>query len=204
VVAALVAAAALSAGPLLPRLTLRLAGLPRPVVATDAAGLVAADTGPDVLPPAELATRARLARAELAGLSGGCAVVAATAAPLAATGGWAGWTGPVLAAAVAAVLLLRARGFADPAIARVHLAAGSAAGTALVGLGAVAAGPTGHLGGALVLLGATAITIATERPTAAGSPVARRAVELVEGALSAAVVPLALAAAGVFALVREL
>ena len=152
VLAAFVAAAALSAGPLLPRLTLRLSGLPRPVVATDAPGLVAADTGPDVLPPAELATRARLARAELAGLSGGCAVVAATAAPLAATGGWAGWTGPALAAAVAAVLVLRARGFADPAIARVHLSAGSAAGAALVGLGAVAAGPAGRLGGALVLL----------------------------------------------------
>ena len=105
VLAALVAAAALSAGPLLPRLTLRLSGLPRPVVATDAPGLVGADTGPDVLPPAELATRARLARAEVAGLSGGCAVVAATAAPLAATGGWAGWTGPALAAAVAAVLV---------------------------------------------------------------------------------------------------
>lgn len=204
VLAALVAAAALSAGPLLPRLTLRLSGLPRPVVATDAPGLVAADTGPDVLPPTELATRARLARAELAGLSGGCAVVAATAAPLAATGGWAGWTGPALAAAVAAVLVLRARGFADPVIARVHLSAGSAAGAALVGLGAVAAGPAGRLGGALVLFGAVGITIATARATATGSPVARRAVDLVEGVLAAAVVPLALAAAGVFALVREL
>ncbi len=204
VLAALVAAATLSAGPLLPRLTLRLSGLPRPVVATDAPGLVAADTGPDVLPPAELATRARLARAELTGLSGGCAVVAATAAPLAATGGWAGWTGPALAAAVAAVLVLRARGFADPAIARVHLSAGSAAGAVLVGLGAVAAGPAGRLGGALVLFGAAGITIATARTTTTGSPVARRAVDLVEGVLAAAVVPLALAAAGVFALAREL
>lgn len=204
VIAAVVAAAALCTGPVLPRLTLRLSGLPRPVVATDAAGLIAADTGPDVLAPAELATRARLARAQLAGLSGGSAVVAATAAPLAATGGWAGWTGPALAAGVAAVLLLRARGFADPAIARVHLTSGSVAGVALIGLGAVAAGPTGHLGGALILLGAAGITIATAGATATGSPVARRAVELVEGVLTAAVVPLALAAAGVFELVRGL
>jgi type VII secretion integral membrane protein EccD len=204
VIAAVVAAAALCTGPVLPRVTLRLSGLPRPVVATDAAGLVAADTGPDVLPPTELAARARLAQAQLAGLSGGFAVVAATAAPLAATGGWAGWTGPALAAAVAAVLLLRARGFADPTIARVHLSTGSAAGAALVGLGAVAAGPAGRLGGALILLGAAGITIATAGATATGSPVARRAVELVEGVLAAAVVPLALAAAGVFALVRGL
>ncbi len=204
VIAAVVAATALCTGPVLPRLTLRLSGLPRPVVATDAAGLVAADTGPDVLAPTELATRARLARAQLAGLSGGCAVVAATAAPLAATGGWAGWTGPALAAAVAAVLLLRARGFADPAVARVHLSTGSAAGAALVGLGAVAAGPAGRLGGALILLGAAGITIATAGATAIGSPVARRTVELVESVLAAAVVPLALAAAGVFELVRGL
>ena len=204
VIAAAVAAAALCTGPVLPRLTLRLSGLPRPVVATDAAGLVAADTGPDVLPPTELAARGGLARAQLAGLSGGCAVVAATAAPLAATGGWAGWTGPALATAVAAVLLMRARGFADPAIALVHLSAGSAAGAALIGLGAVAAGPAGHLGGALILLGAAGITIATAGATAAGSPVARRTVELVEGVLTAAAVPLALAAAGVFDLVRGL
>jgi type VII secretion integral membrane protein EccD len=204
VIAAVVAAVALCTGPVLPRLTLRLSGLPRPVVATDAAGLIAADTGPDVLAPTELATRAQLARAQLAGLSGGCAVVAATAAPLAATGGWAGWTGPALATAVAAVLLLRARGFADPAIARVHLSTGSAAGAALVGLGAVAAGPAGRLGGALILLGAAGITIATAGATATGSPVARRTVELVESVLAAAVVPLALAAAGVFELVRGL
>ena len=46
----------------------------------DATDLVAADSGPDLLPPAELAARAHLARAVLAGLSGGCAVVAAVAA----------------------------------------------------------------------------------------------------------------------------
>ena len=132
-VAGLTAAVALSAGPLLPRLVLRLAGLPRPAVVTDAAALNAADSGPDLLPPAELAARSRLAHTELAGLSGGCAVVAAAAGPLAATGGSPGWAGPALAAVVTAVLFLRVRGFADPATARVHLVAGTAAAVALIG-----------------------------------------------------------------------
>jgi type VII secretion integral membrane protein EccD len=201
-IAAITAAVALSAGPLLPLLVIRLAGLPRPVVPTDAAALVAADAGPDLLPPAELAARSRLAHTELAGLSGGAAVVAAAAAPLAGTGGSPGWSGPVLAAVVAAVLLLRARGFADPATARIHLGAGTAAAVALVGTTAPALGPPGHLIGALVLLGGAAAALAGLRRTPAASPVARRAVDVVEAVLTAAAAPLALAAAGLFALVR--
>jgi len=202
-IGAATAAVALSVGPLLPRLVLRLAGLPRPVVPTDAAALTAADSGPDLLPPAELAARSRLAHAELAGLAGGAAVVAAVAGPLAAAGS-AGWAGPVLVAVVAAVLLLRARGFADPATARVHLVAGTAASVALVGTVATAFGPAGYLVGALVLLGGAATALVGSGRTTAVSPVARRAVDVVEAVLTAAAVPLALAAAGVFALVRGL
>jgi type VII secretion integral membrane protein EccD len=204
-IAALIAAAVVSAVPLLPRLTLRLAGLPRPAVPTDATDLVAADTGPDLLPPAELAARARLARAVLAGLSGGCAVVAAVAAPVAAVDGRSGWAGPVLAAVVAAVLLLRARGFADPPTAWAHLVAGTATATVLVGSAALATGPVGRLGGALVLLAvAAAVVVAVGRAPDVASPVVRRAVDITEGLLTVAAVPLALAAAGVFALVRGL
>jgi type VII secretion integral membrane protein EccD len=202
-IGAATAAVALSLGPLLPRLVLRLAGLPRPVVPTDAATLTAADSGPDLLPPAELAARSRLAHSELAGLAGGAAVVAAVGAPLAATGA-TGWSGPVLVAVVAAVLLLRARGFADPPTARIHLAAGTAAAVALVGTAASAFGPAGYLVGALVLLGGAAAALVGLGRTTAASPVARRAVDIVEAVLTAAAVPLALAAAGVFALVREL
>jgi type VII secretion integral membrane protein EccD len=203
-IAAVTAAIALAAGPLLPRLVLRMAGLPRPVVPTDATALTAADSGPDLLPPAELAARSRLARTELAGLSGGCATVAAVAAPLAVTGGASGWTGPMLAATIAAVLLLRARGFIDPTTARIHLAAGTAVVVTSVVAAAPALGPPGRLAGALALLGgAAAVVTALGRPAAA-SPVARRAVDVVEAVLTAAVAPLALAAAGVFALVRGL
>jgi type VII secretion integral membrane protein EccD len=203
-IAAITAAVALSAGPLLPRLVLRLAGLPRPVVPTDAAALTAADSGPDLLPPAELAAKSRLAHTELAGLSGGGAVVAGAAGPLAATGGSPGWAGPALAAVVAAVLFLRARGFADPATAQVHLVAGTAATIALVGTAAAALGPAGHLAGASVLLGGAVAAVAGLGRTTATSPVARRAVDVVEAVLTASAVPLALAAAGVFALLRGL
>jgi type VII secretion integral membrane protein EccD len=203
-IAAITAAVALSAGPLLPRLVLRLAGLPRPVVPTDAAALTAADSGPDLLPPAQLAARSRLAHTELAGLSGGAAVVAATAAPLAGSGGSPGLLGAALGAVVAAVLLLRARGFADPATARIHLVAGTGAAVALVGTAASALGPAGHVAGALVLLGGAAAAAVGLGRTTAASPVARRAVDVVEAVLTAAAAPLALAAAGMFALVRGL
>ena len=202
-IGAATAAVALSAGPLLPRLVLRLAGLPRPVVPTDAAALTGADSGPDLLPPAELAARSRLAHTELGGLSGGAALVAAVSGPLAATGS-AGWAGPALGTVVATVLLLRTRGFADPSTARVHLLAGTAASIALIGTVAPAFGPAGYLAGALVLLGGAAAALVGLGRTAAASPVARRAVDVVEAVLTAAAVPLALAAAGVFALVRGL
>jgi type VII secretion integral membrane protein EccD len=197
--AGVVAAVALSAGPLLPRVALRLAGVPRPVVPGDAAALVA-DAGPDLLPAAELAERARLARGLLAGLSGGCAVSAGVAAAAATSRGWAG---VALAAVVVAVSFLRARGFADPGLVRLHLAVAVAAGIALVGLVAWAAGPAGRLAGALVLLGAAGAG-ALGRTAPPASPVVRRAVDVGEWVLTAAAVPLALAAAGVFELVRGL
>ena len=213
-VAAITAAVALAAGPLLPRAVLRLAGLPRPVVAGDAAGLVAADAGP--APPAdELAERARTARGQLSGLVGGCAVAAATAAVTAAvtaaTAGAGpadhpapGWTTPVLACVVVAVLLLRARTFADPGPARVHRAAGTAGAVALVGLGAAVSGPAGRLAAALALT-ATAVAVAAARDRRTSpSPVVRRGLAVAEGVLTAAALPLALAAAGVLAAVRGL
>jgi type VII secretion integral membrane protein EccD len=201
--AAVTGAVALSTGPLLPRAVLRLAGLPRPLVPADAAGLVAADSAPDLLPPDELTVRAARAHAHLTGLSGGCALTAAVAAPLAATAG--GWTGPVLAVVLATVLVLRTRDFVDPTIARVHLAAGIAAGVALVGLAASATGGPGRLACALVLLGAAAAGAgAAGRRERATSPVARRAVDVIEGVLTATALPLALAAAGVFVMVRSL
>lgn len=197
------AATLLAIGPLLPRAALRLAGLPPPVVPADARELVAADHGEDLLPPDELADRAELARGLLAGLTAGTAVVAAAAAPLAAASG--GWAGPVFACVAAAVLVLRGRGYADPGPARTLQAGGAAAALALVALAAAAGGPgTRVLAAAGLLATAAGLTAAGLRPPAAGSPVARRAVDIVEGALLALAVPLAVGAMGLYGLVRGL
>ena len=197
-----VAALALVAAPLLPRAAIRLAGLPRPVVPADESELTGDDDPP--LPPAELAERADLARGYLAGLAGAAAVLAAAGALVAASGG--GWAGPVFAGVTAMVLLLRARGYADLAPARTALAAGIAV---AIGLAAAVGGPGSPLGlgaCAVLLVGAGA-GIAALDAAARGmrpelSPVLRRTVDVVEGVLVAAAVPLALAAMDLFALVR--
>jgi type VII secretion integral membrane protein EccD len=202
-VAAGFGAVALVIGPFLPRAALRLAGLPRPVVPADGGELVDADTGPDLLPAAELAERADLARGYLAGLAGGCAVVAAGATlPVAGAGGWAG---SALAAVTVVVLALRARSFADRLPARIMLASAITAAVALAGLVVVQAGAVVRplvAGALLVAAAGGAVILGRTRPM--GSPVSRRAVDLLEGVLVAATIPLALAAMDVFRLVRGL
>jgi len=196
-----VAALAVVAAPLLPRAAIRLAGLPRPVVPADEAEL----TGDDPpLPPAELAERADLARGYLAGLVGAAALLSGAGAVVAAAAG--GWAGPMFAGVTAAVLLLRARSYADAAPARTALTVGLAT---AVGLAATVAGPGAPLNlvaCAVLLVGAGAAVAALDA-TARGmrpelSPVVRRTVDLVEGVLVAAAVPVALAAMGLFQLVR--
>lgn len=201
--AAAAGAVALAAGPVLPRCALRLAGLPRPLVPVDGGELVAADTGLDLLPPGELTERAHLARGHLLGSTGGAAVVAAAAAIL--TAQTPGWTSTAFAAVTVAVLALRALGFVDP------MAVHTLLGAALVGCVGMlvpvglAAGPTGRLGVALVLLlGAAGAGLATGGGTRVGSPVARRALDLLEVVLVAATVPLALGVMGLYGLVRGL
>jgi len=197
-----VAALALVAAPLLPRAAIRLAGLPRPVVPADETELT--DDDEPLLPPAELAERADLARGYLAGLVGAAAVLAASGALIAASAG--GWAGPGFAGVTAVVLLLRARGYADVAPARTGLAAGTAV---AIGLAAAVGGPGspwGLVACAVLLVGAgagIAALAAAERGTRPElSPVLRRTVDLVEGVFAAAAVPLALAAMDLFALVR--
>jgi type VII secretion integral membrane protein EccD len=202
-VAAGAAALALVVGPLLPRAALRLSGLPRPVVPADGAELVDADDGPDLLPPDEIAERSALARGYLAGLVGGCATVAVAAAlPAAAAGGW---SGPALACVIVVVLALRARSFADPVPARTLLACAVAG---LVGLAVLVVArpePQARFLAVGVLLGVTLLGVAAVgRSRPGGSPVSRRAVDLLDGLLVAAAVPLALTAMDLFRLVRGL
>jgi ESX secretion system protein EccD len=202
-VAAAVGALAIVAGPLLPRAALRLSGLPRPVVPTDGSEIVDADQGPDILSPEEFAERSDLARGYLAGLVGGCAVVAVAAAlPVAAAGGW---SGPTLACVMVTVLALRARNFADAAPSRTLLAC---AAIGLVGIALLAAAHQEPLALFLAAGGLLAVTMpglhALARTQPAGSPVSRRAIDLLDGLLVAATVPLALAAMDLFRLVRGL
>ncbi len=103
------------------------------------------------------------------------------------------------------MLALRALGFVDP------MAVHTLLGAALVGCVGMlvpvglAAGPTGRLGVALVLLlGAAGAGLATGGGTRVGSPVARRALDLLEVVLVAATVPLALGVMGLYGLVRGL
>ena len=133
-------AGALSAGPLLPRPACALRACPGPPSSPTPQRWLAADAAPDLLPPAELAARSRLARAELAGLFGGSAVLAAAAGPLAPAGS-PGWSAPAFAAVVTALLFLRVTRVRRPATARVHLVAGTAAAVALIGLGSAGARP---------------------------------------------------------------
>ncbi|MCW2720013.1 MAG: hypothetical protein JWR81_3835, partial [Pseudonocardia sp.] len=197
---ALVAAVAVVAGPLLPRIALRLAGLPRPVVPADGSELGDADV--DVLPPDELAERADLARGFLAGLAGACSVVAAAGAVLAATAG--GWAGPSFAGVVVVVLVLRARGYADVAPALVTVSAAIGAGVVLAALAAPASSAVRAAAAVALLVVAGAGLVAAGRATPGASPVSRRAIDLVEGLLVAAAVPLAFAAMDLFGLVRGL
>ncbi|HEY0813712.1 MAG TPA: type VII secretion integral membrane protein EccD [Pseudonocardia sp.] len=201
------AAAAIVGTPLLPRAALRLAGLPRPVVPADGSEL----TGDDAqLPAAELAERGDLARGYLAGLTGGASVIAAAGALVAAFDG--GWSGPVFAVITTVVLLLRARGYADTAPARTALAAGvvTAVGVAVAlaapGVSAFPAGPAASAACAVLLLGAATGVVALDAVArgrrVALSPVARRSIDLAEGAFVAASVPLALAAMDLFRVVR--
>ncbi|MBP2365825.1 type VII secretion integral membrane protein EccD [Pseudonocardia parietis] len=196
-VAAGLAAPALAAGPLLPRLALRLAGIPAPDVPADAGGLPGAE---QVLPGDVLAARARLARGLHSGTLAGTAVPAVGGAAVAAATG--GWTGAVLLAVTATVLLLRARALVEPVPARVL------AGTAVVAVVSVAVpvaltveAPV-RIGVAAGLLLAVAAGAATAR--ARPSPPTRRALDVLELVLTAAAIPAALAAMGLFGLVRGL
>jgi type VII secretion integral membrane protein EccD len=197
-----VSALALVVGPLLPRAALWLSGTPRPVVPADAAELVAADDGPDLLPTAELVERAELARHYLAGLVGGSALLAGAAAlPAAAL---PGWTGPVFAAVAVTVLGLRARNVVDPAPARALAASALLTGIGLAGVlawtSAAPVRPVAALG--LLLAAATFLAAAGRDRRPLGSPVRRRAVDLVEAVLTAAVVPLALGAVDLYSTLR--
>ncbi|MDN5920685.1 MAG: hypothetical protein L0I76_37220, partial [Pseudonocardia sp.] len=196
VVAAGLTAVALAVGPLLPRIALRLGGVPDPAVPGDLEEISRADT--PALPGPEMVERAALARGLFAGLSAPAALLAAGGSVVAASAG--GWAGPVLVAVTVAVLLLRARAFAEAAPARVL---GVAAVAATVGAAVPVALSHGATGRLLVAAGlGLVVLVAAGTATGTLSPVGRRTLDVLELLLTAAAIPAALAAMGLFALVR--
>ena len=119
-----VAALAVVAAPLLPRAAIRLAGLPRPVVPADEAELTGDDAHRYRPPSSPSAPTSPAATSP--GWSGRQPCSPRAGAVVAAAAG--GWAGPAFAGVTAAVLLLRARGYADAAPARTALTVGLADG----------------------------------------------------------------------------
>jgi type VII secretion integral membrane protein EccD len=201
-IAAGIAALALGAISVLPRLTIQLARLPLPQVPGSAEEL-REDTGfPDY---AAIERRAGLAHEFMTGMIIGSGAVAATGSVWAATGGG---FGIALGAVVAAVLLLRARSYANGSQAVALLISGM---LTAAGLMAVTWLRTDSPSARLLLifcgllaLAALALVLGVVFPRRRFSPVLRRSVDVAEAILIAAVVPLALGVMDLYTVFRSL
>ncbi len=188
-IAAGAAAVALGGISALPRLTIQLSRLPMPQVPGNAQDLRQDSGFPDFT---VIERRAGLAHEYLTGMIIGSGAVAAVGAVLAAAGGA---VGIVLGAVVAAVLLLRARSYANGSQAVALLASGMVAVAGLVA-GLLATAGQGALlvavFGGLLVLATLALVAGVVLPRRRFSPVLRRSVDVIEATLIAAVLPLAL------------
>lgn len=184
----------------LPRLTIQLAKLPLPQVPGSAEDLEA-DTGfPDY---AAIERRAGIAHEYLTGMIIGCGAVAAVGAVLSASDGA---FGVIFAVVVTAVLLLRARSYANGSQAIALLTSGMVAAVGLVLAWMVVAPPFALLFafGGLAAAAALAIVLGVVFPTRRFSPPLRRSVDLAEAILIASVLPLALAVMDLYQTFREM
>ncbi|MGH4006984.1 MAG: type VII secretion integral membrane protein EccD [Pseudonocardiaceae bacterium] len=188
-IAAGAAAVALGGISALPRLTIQLSRLPMPQVPGSAQDLQKDSGLPDY---SVIERRAGLAHEYMTGMIIGSGAVAAVGAVLAAAGGG---LGIVLGAVVAAVLLLRARSYANGRQAIALLASGMVAVAGLVSGLLATAGQSALLlavFGGLLVLAAFALVAGIMLPRRRFSPVLRRSMDVVEATLIAAVLPLAL------------
>jgi len=200
-IAAAAAAVALGAISALPRLTIHLSRLPMPQVPGNAK-----DLREDPALPDYAAIERRVARAHeyLTGMIIGSGLVAAIGAVLAAAGGV---VGVVLGAVVAAVLLLRARSYANGNQAIALLVSGIVAvGGLMAGLLATTRQPGVLLAGfaGLLVLATVALVTGVVVPRRRFSPVLRRSVDVVEAVLIASVLPLALGVLDLYRTIRAL
>lgn len=200
-IAAGAAAVALAALSILPRVTIQLAKLPLPSVPRDAEDLREDSGFPDFR---VIERRTGLAHEYMTGMIIGCGVTAAISAVLAASG--PGMWGVIEGGAVAAVLLLRGRTYANGAQAIALLLTGMLTAAGLL-IGWLTQETTLNrlvfVFGALVVVAAGTLLVGIVFPEQRFSPVLRRAVDTVEALLIVSVLPLALAVMGLYDAVRH-
>ncbi|WP_028937604.1 type VII secretion integral membrane protein EccD [Pseudonocardia spinosispora] len=198
------AAVAIGLLPTLPRVSVRLAGLPPPVIPTTPDEMVLADANWELADPEEVRHQSQLAHTYLAGLVLGCSIVAGVGAVLAATQG--GWGGASFSTVVIAVLMLRSRGYVTAAASTAPFVAGASAGTVLAARLATEGSGPAKLGVALALMiaGGIAVWLVWTGPKRESSPVVRRSVDIVEAVLVVATFPLALWVLDLYSAVRGL
>ncbi|WP_345425460.1 type VII secretion integral membrane protein EccD, partial [Actinomycetospora chlora] len=200
-------ALALVAAALLPRTGIALARLPLPRVPGSAEELA---DDPGVAEHADIERRADRAHAALSGLVLGCGVVTAgavTVLALSPVPGWRGVAGWVLAALLTVLLALRSRTYANGVQAVALLVCALLAGAGLlVGWLLVAPPPVAALAVPAVALagGAVALVLGVVVPRRRFSPVARRAVDVLEAIGIAAALPIALAVMDLYTAMRLL
>jgi type VII secretion integral membrane protein EccD len=201
-IAAGAAAVALAALSILPRVTIQLAKLPLPSVPRDAEDLREDSGFPDFR---VIERRTGLAHEFMTGMIVGCGVVAALSAVLAASG--PGFWGILEGGAVAAVLLLRGRTYANGAQAVALLLTGMLAAAGLLVGWVVEASPGNRLVlvfGVLIVVAAGTLVVGVVFPEQRFSPVLRRAVDVLEALLIVSVLPLALAVMNLYGSVRHM
>lgn len=195
---------------LAPRISMLLAKLPLPPVPAPGTPIDPTEDDPDdhrALPTLEaLRTKSERAREYLAGLVAATTLVAVTGAVTATdpTSHGIYWPGIALALVCAVVLMFRSRTYAGAEQAVVLITGGTAIVLLiLVGAALTQRQPLTVFGVALALFAAT-LVLGIIVPRQQATPPMRRAVELLEYAFVAAVVPLAFWVTGLYSLVRAL
>lgn len=202
-IAAGAAAVGLAGISLLPRITIQLARLPLPQVPGSADDLKEDTHFPDYR---EIEKQTGLAHQYMTGLIIGCGLTAALGAIFSATA--FNVFGGLLSVVVSAVLLLRGRNYANGSQAVALLLNGLLAALGLT-VGLIMRIPVNPVWVAgvfppLLLLGILALVFGVVFPNRRFSPVQRRMVDLLEAALIALVLPLALGVMDLYMFVRDL
>ena len=201
-IAAVTAAVALAALSVLPRLTIWMAKLPLPHVPGNAEDLKEDSGFPDYT---EIERRAGRAHEFMTGMIIGCGVTAAVSAVVAATDPQI-W-GVIEGAAIAVVLMLRGRTYANGSQAVALLSTGILTASGLLIGWLIEATPANRLlmvFGVLVVLAIAGLLIGIVFPDQRFSPVMRRLVDTIEMLMIAAVLPLALAVLNLYSTFRHL